>query len=139
MAVQLNTREYEWNDISLFIGNTEIRGFTGVKYTIEQEKEPLYAKGNKAYSVQFGNISVKGSFGVTTSVREALNDIGIDNLLSIRSMTAIVQYGNPSSGVPPMTKTITGISFTKLPDEWEQGAKFQKNELDFIALDVQTK
>ena len=134
-----DTREYEWNDISLYIGNVDITGFVNIKYLRKQEKEVRYAKGNTGYSVQFGNISIEGSFTVYQSVKEALNAAGIIDLLSIRNIMAIVQYGNPSTGMPMMTKTIRGISFTSIPDEWSQGDKFQKSELPFLALSVTTK
>ena len=135
----INTREYEWSDIRLILGGVEITGVRGIKYTPKQEKEALFAKGNKAHSVQHGNFSVEGSMSITQSELLALDAAGNGSLLNIRSITAVVMYGDPSKGIPPVSETIKGISFTEAPRELKQGDKFMESEVPFIALDIASK
>ena len=52
-----NTREYELADINVVISGRNVTGFRAVSYTSKQEKEALYAKGNKPHSIQRGNKS----------------------------------------------------------------------------------
>jgi len=134
-----NSREYEWSDVRLILGGIEITGIRGVKYTPKQEKEVLYAKGSKGHSVQFGNFSLEGSITVTQSELQALDAAGNGSLLDIRSITAVVMYGDPSKGVPPTSETVKGISFQEAPREWKQGDKFMECEIPFIALDLKSK
>lgn len=68
----VNTREYEWADISLVVAGRDIKGFRGVKYSEKQEKEALYAKGNKAHCIQAGNIAYEGELTLTQSEYETL-------------------------------------------------------------------
>lgn len=134
-----NSREYEYADITLLIGGADITGFRGVKLNIKQEKEAMYAKGNKPHSVQNGNKSVEGSLTFTQSAKEALNTAGKGSLLDIRNATIVIVYGNPLQGMTPLTKTIKGVSFTEDNDEWKQGDKFMETEIPFIGIDSATK
>lgn len=68
----VNTREFEWSDISLVVAGRDIKGFRGVKYSEKQEKEALYAKGNKAHCIQSGNIAYEGELTLTQSEYETL-------------------------------------------------------------------
>ena len=43
----VNTREYEWADVSVVMAGRMVTGLRGVKYSAKQEKEALHAKGNK--------------------------------------------------------------------------------------------
>ncbi len=52
-----DTRDYEWNDISLYIGGEEMTGFVAVKYKEKIEREARYAKGGEPSSIQSGNSS----------------------------------------------------------------------------------
>jgi len=134
-----NSREYEWGDIRLILGGIEITGIRGIKYTPKQEKEVLYAKGNQGHSIQNGNFSLEGSITVTQSELAALDAAGGGSLLNIRSITAVVMYGDPTKGIPPVSETIKGISFTEGPREWKQGDKFMESEIPFLALGLGSK
>ena len=67
-----NTREYEWADINVVMAGRNVTGFRAVSYTSKQEKEALYAKGNKPHSIQRGNKSYEGSISLVQSEYEAL-------------------------------------------------------------------
>ena len=52
-----NSREYEWSDITVVVAGRPVTGFRAVDYSSKQEKEALYAKGNKPHGIQRGNKS----------------------------------------------------------------------------------
>ena len=45
----VNTKEYGWSDVTVVVAGRPVTGIRGVKYGSKQEKELLYAKGNKPH------------------------------------------------------------------------------------------
>ena len=131
-----NTREYEWNDVSLNIGGRNIIGFRALSVNEKQEKEILYAKGNHGHSIQNGNITVDGSITLLQSEIQAIRAANGGTLTNVRNATIVWSYGNPSEGIPVRVKTITGVSFTEDNESWSQGDKFQEIEVPYLALKV---
>ena len=129
----VNTREFEWSDISLVVAGRDIKGFRGVKYSEKQEKEPLYAKGNKAHCIQSGNIAYEGELTLTQSEYETLRLAMGGSILS-GSLSMVVAYGNPSKGDVMVTDALSGCEFTEDATEWKQGDKFQEKSLPFVFL-----
>lgn len=130
----INTREFEWADITLVVGGRSVVGFRAVKYGSKQEKEVLYAKGNKGMSVQSGNISFEGEIALTQSEYETLRTAMGGSILR-GSVDMIVAYGNPSKGDIMVTERLIGCSFTEDKTDWKQGDKFQEKTLPFLYLD----
>ena len=130
-----DTREYEWSDITLIVAGRDVKGFRGVKYTEKQEKEALYAKGNKAHSIQRGNISYEGELTMTQSEYELLRMSMGGSILNGRVLQITVAYGNPSKGDLMITDTLLHVEFTEDSTEWKQGDKFQKKSLPIIFMD----
>ena len=129
----VNTREFEWSDISLVVAGRDIKGFRGVKYSEKQEKEALYAKGNKAHCIQSGNIAYEGELTLTQSEYETLRLAMGGSILS-GSLSMVVAYGNPSKGDVMGTDALSGCEFTEDATEWKQGDKFQEKSLPFVFL-----
>ena len=129
----VNTREFEWSDISLVVAGRDIKGFRGVKYSEKQEKEALYAKGNKAHCIQSGNIAYEGELTLTQSEYETLRLAMGGSILS-GSLSMVVAYGNPSKGDVMITDALSGCEFTEDSTEWKQGDKFQEKSLPFVFL-----
>lgn len=129
----VNTREFEWSDISLVVAGRDIKGFRGVKYSEKQEKEALYAKGNKAHCIQSGNIAYEGELTLTQSEYETLRLAMGGSILS-GSLSMVVAYGNPSRGDVMVTDALSGCEFTEDSTEWKQGDKFQEKSLPFVFL-----
>lgn len=129
----VNTREFEWSDISLVVAGRDIKGFRGVKYSEKQEKEALYAKGNKAHCIQSGNIAYEGELTLTQSEYETLRLAMGGSILS-GSLSMVVAYGNPSKGDVMVTDALSGCEFTEDSTEWKQGDKFQEKSLPFVFL-----
>lgn len=129
-----NSREYEWSDINVVMTGRNVTGFRAVSYTSKQEKEALYAKGNKPHSIQRGNKSYEGSISLVQSEYEALKQAAGGDILDA-SIDLVVSYGNPTKGDTIVTDLLQGVEFTDDKTEWKQGDKFQEKELPFIFLD----
>ena len=129
----VNTREFEWSDVSAVVAGRDIKGLRGVKYSEKQEKEALYGKGNKAHCIQSGNITYEGELTLTQSEYETLRLAMGGSILS-GSFSMIVAYGNPSKGDVMVTDALSGCEFTEDSTEWKQGDKFQEKSLPFVFL-----
>ena len=129
----VNTREYEWADISLVVAGRDINGFSGVKYSEKQEKEAVHAKGNRPHCIQSGNITYEGELTLLQSEYETLRLAMGGSILS-GSLTMVVAYGNPSKGDVMVTDVLSGCEFTEDGTEWKQGDKFQEKSLPFVFL-----
>ena len=130
----VNTREYEWSDVSVVIAGRTVTCLRGVKYSAKQEKESLHAKGNKPHSIQRGNKTYDGEVTLLQSEYEALKQASGGDILDA-SMDVIASYGNPSAGDVVTTDVLVGVEFTEDNTEWKQVDKFQEKTLPFIFLD----
>lgn len=132
-----DTREYEWADINLVVAGRDVQGFRGIKYSEKQEKEVLYAKGNKGHSIQCGNIGYEGELTLTESEYEALR-LAMGGSILRGSVSIVVAYGNPSKGDVMKVDCLIGVQFTEDNVEWKQGDKFQEKSLPILFLDKKT-
>lgn len=131
------SREYEFADITVYLGKRDVIGLRAIEYKEAQEKEALYGKGNKPVSIQKGNKSYDGKITLTTSELLALEAAGNGSILDME-VTIIVSYGNPSKGDLVTTDKLIGCQFSEAPKNWKQGDKFAEHELPFLYLDKQT-
>ena len=92
-----NSKEYEWSDITAVVAGRPVTKLRAITYTKKQEKEALYAKGNKPHSIQRGNKSYEGSITVLQSELEALETASGGDALDVQT-DILVSYGNPSKG-----------------------------------------
>ena len=131
----INTREYEWADVTVVVAGRPVTGLRGVKYGAKQEKEALHGAGNKPMSIQRGNKTYEGELTVTQSEYEALRRASGGDLLDA-SLDIVASYGNPSKGDVITTDLLIGVEFTEDNTEWKQGDKFQEKTLPFLFLDL---
>lgn len=131
----INTREYEWADVTVVVAGRKVTGLRGVKYGAKQEKEVLHAAGNKPMSIQRGNKTYEGELTLTQSEYEALRRASGGDLLDA-SLDIVASYGNPTKGDVISTDLLVGVEFTEDNTEWKQGDKFQEKTLPFIFLDL---
>lgn len=118
-----DSREYEWADVTITIGGVIVTKVQGVEYTIGQEKELLYGKGNEPLAVQKGNKNYSGSVDLLQSAIDSLTLAGgKDGLLGI-SADITISYGNPSKGDVIRTDQLMGCQFTSEPRSIKQGDK----------------
>jgi hypothetical protein len=130
-----NSRQYEWADVTLVLGGTDVTGIRAIKYTEKVEREAIYGKGKNPHSIQTGNASYDGEISVLQSEFEALVLAGKGSIMGL-SLDAIVSYGSLESGTV-ITDKIKGIRFTEASKEMKQGDKFMEMKLPFICLEVQ--
>lgn len=130
----VNTREYEWSDVTVVMAGRLITGLRGVKYTAKQEKELLHAKGNKPHSIQRGNKTYDGQITLLQSEYEALKQASGGDILD-SSVDIVAAYGNPTAGDVITTDMLIGVEFTEDNTEWKQGDKFQEKTLPFLFID----
>lgn len=134
-----NSREYEWADLTFLLGGKDLTGFRGIKYSIKQEKEVVYGKGNMPIAIQKGNKSIEGEITVLQSELETMRlQSGTKSILDLQ-LDGVVCYGNPANGDVLVTDVVQGIQFTEEPKELKQGDKFMEITLPFIALRVTKK
>ena len=129
-----NSREYEWNDLSILTGGRVIVGARGVKYSVKQEKETIYGKGNEPYAIQHGNKSYDGELTVTMSELIAMKAASPTGLLLDLKVDITVCYGNPSQGDVMHTDQLMGVEFTEEPQEMKQGDDHSVHTLPFVFL-----
>lgn len=129
-----NTREYEWSDVSVTVAGRPVTGLRGVKYGVKQEKELIYAKGNKPHAIQRGNIDYSGEITLLQSEYEALKTAANGEVTNI-TFDTVVSVGNSSRGDVITTEILIGCEFTEDNTEWKQGDKFQEKVLPFIFID----
>nr|DAJ01334.1 MAG TPA: putative XkdM-like protein [Caudoviricetes sp.] len=130
----VNTREYEWADVSVVMAGRMVTGLRGVKYSAKQEKELLHAKGNKPHSIQRGNKTYDGEITLLQSEYEALKQACGGDILDA-SIDIVAAYGNPSAGDVITTDILVGVEFTEDNTEWKQGDKYQEKTLPFLFID----
>ena len=133
-----DSRQYEFNDLTLELGGRIVTGFRGVKYSTKQEKELLYGKGNEPLSIQKGNISYEGEVTVLQSELETLRLLGGGSVLGL-SLNATVCYGNPANGDMLIIDKIRGLQFTEDGKEMKQGDKNMEITLPFICLRIENQ
>mgnify|MGYP003623337851 CR=1 FL=1 len=126
-----NSRQYEFADITLFMGNRDVAGLRSIKYTAKQEKEAVYGKGNMPLSIQKGNKSFEGEIGILQSELEGLTLTG--DLLDME-LKIVISYGNPSKGDALVTEELVGVQFTDETKEMKQGDKFMEVTLPIVFL-----
>ena len=130
-----DSREYEWADVTVVAAGRDITGIRGISYTSSQEKEALYAKGNKPHGIQRGNKTYEGSIRLLQSELDALNLIAGGDVLDI-NFNIVVSYGNPSKGDVIKTDLLVGCEITSAPKSINQNDKFMEIELPLVMLDV---
>ena len=130
-----DSREYEWADVTVVMAGRDVTGIRGVSYTSDQEKEALYAKGNKPHGIQRGNKSYTGSIRLLQSEYEALNAAAGGDALNA-SFNIVVSYGNPTQGDVIKTDLLKGVEITSKPKSLNQNDKFMEIELPLIMLDI---
>jgi hypothetical protein len=130
-----NSKEYEWSDITAIVAGRPVTKIRAISYVKKQEKEALYAKGNKPHSIQRGNKSYETSLTLLQSELEAIEAASGGDVLDA-SFNVVVSYGNPSKVDVIKTDLIEGNEITEVPKGMNQGDKFSEHELPGIALNI---
>lgn len=129
-----NSREYEYADVTVVLGGKDLTGLRGIKYSVKQDKELIYGKGNLPHSIQKGNKSFEGEISVLQSELETLIANSPKRDLMELQFDVVVCYGNPSNGDVMITDTLLGCQITEYSKETKQGDKFMEVSLPIIFL-----
>lgn len=129
----INTKEYEWSDVSVVVAGRPVTGLRGIKYGAKQEKELLYAKGNQPCGIQHGNKEYSGELTLLQSEYEALRVACGGDVLDA-SFNIVASYGNPTRGDAITVDVLANVEITEDNTEWKQGDKFQEKTLPFVFL-----
>ena len=135
-----DSREFAWADVQVSMMGKLVTKIRSVKYKSSQEKEALYAAGNKPVAVQPGNKSYSGSISLLQSEFIALqNAAGTTyDVTDLPPFDITVSYLIAGAKTPHI-KQIKMCEFTDAEEGMSQNDKFMTIELPFIALDVITK
>ena len=135
MALTFNSAEYNWVDIIAVAGGRILRGIRGIKYGEKIEREYLYAKGNKPWSIQDKNISYEGEITILQSELEAfIKSSENKSILSITLDTLTVSYA-PTDG-ELITDQLRHIKFMESIKQMKQGDGYQEITLPVMFLDL---
>lgn len=129
-----DSREYEWNDLTLVLGGKLITGIQGIEYSAKQEKKLVYGKGNMPQKVQKGNVSYEGELTLMQSELETLCLSAKDGSVLSLQVDAVVAYGNPTEGDVLITDMLQGVQFTEESKELKQGDASMEIKLPFVFL-----
>lgn len=132
-----NSRQYEWADVTVLIGGSDITGIRGVKYTEKVETEAVYGKGRNPLGIQRGNRSIEGEVTLLQSELEALTNASPRKSILNLAVDIQISYGDISQGDIMKTDRVEGVRFSEVPRELKQGDKFMEVTIPFIALNVE--
>lgn len=132
-----NSKEYEWSNVEVVMLGRPVTGIRGVSYKSSQEKEVIYARGNKPRAIQRGNKSYEGKISLLQSELEALLlTVGKGkNVVDIPAFDIVVAYAPDNGSI--VTDIIKNVEFTEVEKALKQGDKFMEIELPFIALNIE--
>jgi hypothetical protein len=129
----MDSREYEFADITVFIGGQDMLRFRAVSYTKKSDDELLYGKGREPVAIQSGNNSYEGEVGMLQSDYDSLEDAGGGSVTGLR-VDIEVTYGNAPEAM--RTDRINGAKFNEEKKEMKQGDKFMEVSLPFLCLGI---
>lgn len=131
-----NSKEYSWVNVTVYLYGQPVLGCRGIEYKPKVAKEPLFAMGNRAYSVQSGKREYEGTLTITQSELAALNRSaaakGYDDVLDLE-MDIVVSY--VANGIVTNDRVVNA-TFTEAPMSLKEGDLYMEVALPFIALDV---
>lgn len=138
MAKTFDSKQYSWSDVSVAMGGRIITGITAVEYTLKQEKDFIYGRGNKPHGIARGNKSGDGKITLWQSELEAMTRDAPDNDPLNLSFDLVVAY-TPEDGGQTVTDIIKTVEITEVKKGISQGDKNMSVELPIIFLDVKNQ
>lgn len=135
----IDSAEYAYRDLRLFLLGREVTGFQRVRWGSRQDKSLLYAKGDQPIAIQRGNVSYMGEITLLTSeveaIRTALKAQGKRGFLwEVVTFTAVVQLAREGETVGPVYKLTA--QFTEDMRGLDQGQQFEQIVCPLIVLRI---
>lgn len=127
--------EYTWEDFKVYMGGRFVTGLRGCKYKSSQEKEPIYAMGNKPVGMGRGNKKYEASITVLQSELEAIILSSGGDITDIAPFDIVASHVTKHSAAI-VTDVIKDFEFTDLEKNWKQGDKFMEIELPGVCMEI---
>lgn len=132
MKSKFDSEQYTWSDLSVQIGSRVLAGLRGITYSEKQEMEYVYGKGNRPLAVQEGNINYEGEIKILQNELELLIEQAPNGRIqALRDMQITVTY---NQGETLVTDILTGVRFTEMAKNLDQGTKFMEVALPIMFL-----
>lgn len=126
-----NTNQYGWKDLTIAYGGRVIDGIEEVEYSRKQNKEYLYGRGNKPYSILKGNVEYEGKITIWQSELEAMErDSKTGSALDLEFDITIAY--EPEDGGETRIDTLKGVQFTEYAKGMAQGDTHKKIEMPIM-------
>ena len=131
-----NTEEYAWCDVKVVMFGREVTRLRAVKYGSKQEKEPIYAAGNKPVAMGRGNKSFTCEVKVLQSELESIIDSGGGNPMDIPPFDIVIAFV-PKSGLPMRTDVVRHAEFDNFEKDSKQGDTHHEITMGLQMLRIQ--
>jgi hypothetical protein len=128
-------KQYAWEDYKVLMGGKFVTGIRGFRYKIAQEKDPIYAEGNKPMAIGRGNKTYECEISVLQSELEAIIISGGGDPMDIPPFTIVHQYV-AKQGLPIVVDVIEEVEFKELEKNMQQGAQFMEATLPCVCLNI---
>lgn len=141
MNVNIKSNECAWAHFDLKILGRTIRGLRGFEFRKAVEKEHLYGAGQQPLDIQEGNVACSGSITVLgfelDELTRAAQQAGYQDITEVphEAITAVGSFQKRLTDRKTFI-SVTGISFSEVPDTMEQNAKYREVQLPFLAMDI---
>lgn len=134
-----NSKDYGWVDIDIVIAGVVVTHATGISYKTAQEKEAVYARGNKPLHIARGNVSYSGELKMLQGGVEKMQEsIAAGNDLNDLPPFDIIVTYKPNQNTSKLVVDIVKFAeFTNVEKAMSQNDKKMEITLPFIALDIQ--
>jgi len=135
MSFSFDSKQYAFKDIQAVIAGENVAEFAEVKFGSKRDKEYSYYRGDKAHSIQWGNIENSGSIKLSQAAVERLMDKAPEQDITQLQINVVIAFA-PELGTKRTTFTLLAVEFT----EWEigmaQGDKKAEIDLPIMFLRV---
>jgi acetoin utilization deacetylase AcuC-like enzyme len=141
----INGKNYDWEDVKIFLNGVPVADVDEINYTDEQEFELLYAAGSMPIGAGRGNYKGSGDINLKREAYDELNNIARavgKRIYDFRPGLIVVSYGakvisedSDFIGVsysPLHTETLQNVLFTKRNFATKQNDKENTIKLEFI-------
>lgn len=141
----INGKNYDWEDVKIFLNGVPIADVDEISYTDEQEFELLYAAGSKPIAAGRGNYKGSGDVTLKREAYDELNNIARaagKTIFDFRPGLIVVSYGAKVisedsdfidvSHSPLHTDTLINTIFTRRNFGTKQNDKENSVKVEFM-------
>jgi hypothetical protein len=131
--------EYSWRDLKVSMLGRVFEGITDVQYKKDEDKKPIYGRGNKTKNIQRGNQKCTGDISLRQSEVEAmlLAAKAVRPTADILDLIFDIQIQYVIEGSADIVRDrVVAAQFTTIPKGMKQGDSNMEIKLSFLAEDI---